>query len=134
MISVSLIDHIVLRTQNTQSMVRFYSNVLACEVERTTPQSTGLIQLRAGQSLIDIVDVNSELGRNGGGAPTKSENNLDHFCLRIKKIAANELLQWLKQHGIDSTNPEIRYGAEGFGPSVYINDPDGNTIELRCEL
>jgi hypothetical protein len=24
-----------------------------------------------------------------------------------------------------------RYGAEGFGPSAYIKDPDGNTIELR---
>ncbi len=26
----------------------------------------------------------------------------------------------------------VRYGAEAFGSSVYIRDPDGNIVELRC--
>ena len=66
MIRVRLIDHVVLRTADVRRMVRFYSNVLGCAVERELPPETGLVQLRAGQSLIDIVDVESELGRAGG--------------------------------------------------------------------
>jgi len=134
MIRVRNIDHIVLRTENVEGMVLFYSKVLGCKVERTMPPETGLIQLRAGQSLIDIVAVDSELGRAGGGPPSPSENNLDHFCLQIEPISENDLRAWLELQGVDSGAFETRYGAEGFGPSIYINDPDGNTIELRCKL
>jgi len=131
MIRVRLIDHIVLRTRNPEAMVYFYSEVLGCEVERTLPPETGLTQLRAGQSLIDIVAVDSELGRAGGGPPSRSENNMDHFCLQIEPIEKDDLLDWLKSHGVDGGRFEVRYGAEGFGPSIYIRDPDGNTVELR---
>ncbi len=134
MIRVRMIDHIVMRTVRVEIMVRFYSKVLGCKIERTLPPETGLTQLRAGKSLIDIVAVDSQLGRAGGGPPTAKDNNLDHFCLQIESIDENELRNWLKSHGIDSGEFEIRYGAEGFGPSVYISDPDGNTVELRCEL
>ena len=134
MIRVRLIDHIVLRTERVESMVRFYSKVLGCKAERTLPPETGLTQLRAGKSLIDIVAVDSQLGREGGGPPTAKDNNLDHFCLQIEPIKENDLRDWLKSQGIESGEFEARYGAEGFGPSVYINDPDGNVVELRCSL
>jgi len=133
-IRVTMIDHIVLRTEHVDRMIRFYTKVLGCEVERATPPETGLTQLRAGESLIDIVAVDSELGHAGGGPPTPKENNLDHFCLRIEPIGEDSLRQWLESQGIDGGGFEIRYGAEGFGPSIYIADPDGNTVELRCEL
>ena len=132
MIRVRMIDHIVLRTDRVESMVRFYSKVLGCKVERTLPPEAGLTQLRAGKSLIDIVAVDSQLGRAGGGPPTAKDNNLDHFCLQIESIREIVLRDWLKSQGIDSGQFEIRYGAEGFGPSVYIDDPDGNVVELRC--
>jgi glyoxylase I family protein len=132
-IRVRLIDHIVLRTAHIESMIRFYSKVLGCEVERTTSPETGLTQLRAGKSLIDIVAVDSELGRAGGGPPTPEENNMDHFCLQIEPIKEDGLRDWLESQGIDGGEFETRYGAEGFGPSIYIKDPDGNTVELRSE-
>lgn len=134
MIRVRMIDHIVLRTENAGAMIRFYSQVLGCGVERTLPDETGLTQLRAGESLIDIVAVDSELGRAGGGPPKKTGNNLDHFCLRIESVGEDDLRRWLASRGIDSGEFEIRYGAEGFGPSLYISDPDGNTVELRSEI
>jgi len=133
MIRIRLIDHIVLRTQNVDNMVHFYSKVLGCKVERSLPPETGLTQLRAGLSLIDIVAVNSELGRTGGDAPARSGNNLDHFCLQIEYINEGELRSWLDAQGFGDADLQTRYGAEGFGPSVYISDPDGNTVELRCE-
>ena len=133
MIRARMIDHIVLRTQNVEAMVHFYSRVLGCPVERVTRPSTGLTQLRAGDSLIDIVSVDSELGRMGGGPPTAAGNNLDHFCLQIEAIEEDELRAWLDEHGIEAGDFDTRYGARGFGPSLYIRDPDGNTVELRPE-
>jgi catechol 2,3-dioxygenase-like lactoylglutathione lyase family enzyme len=112
-------------------MVRFYQEVLGCPVERQTDPETGLTQLRAGDALIDIVAVDSELGRAGGGPPGRTENNVDHFCLQIEAMGTDELLAWLESHGVTGGEFETRYGADGFGPSIYIQDPDGNTIELR---
>lgn len=131
MIRIRSIDHIVLRTAQPEPMVRFYEEVLGCRAERTLPPETGLIQLRAGDALIDIVAVDSELGRVGGGAPGPSENNLDHFCLQLEPLDREALRQWLESRGVDCGEFQTRYGATGFGPSVYIKDPDGNTVELR---
>lgn len=130
-IKVRAIDHIVLRTGNPEALVTFYADVLGCTVERRLPEELGLIQLRAGASLIDIVPVDSELGRMGGGPPDPDARNLDHFCLQIEEMSEEELTAWLAKHGIEAGPFERRYGAEGFGRSVYVKDPDGNTIELK---
>lgn len=134
MIKVRAIDHIVLRTEQAEALVDFYSEVLGCEVERRLSDAFGLVQLRAGASLIDIVPVDSELGRLGGGAPDPERRNLDHFCLQIEDVAENELREWLETHGVEAGPFERRYGAEGFGRSVYVKDPDGNTVELKLQL
>jgi len=133
MIRPRMIDHIVLRTENIAAMVRFYTKVLGCTVERETRPETGLTQLRAGDSLVDLVTVDSELGRAGGDPPSATGNNLDHFCLQIEDVEEDELRRWLNRHGIDTDGFETRYGAQGFGHSLYIKDPDGNTVELRPE-
>ena len=133
MIKVLSIDHIVMRTSEPGRMVEFYRDVLNCQTERSLPPDIGLTQLRAGDALIDIVDVESQLGRAGGEAPQKSGNNLDHFCLRVA-CEEQELLSELDRRGIEHGGFEERYGGDGFGPSVYISDPDGNTLELRPTL
>jgi glyoxylase I family protein len=132
MIHVKTIDHIVLRTDRVEEMVNFYCRILNCTVERTLPEEVGLSQLQAGNALIDIVAVDSKLGRAGGEAPSPTGNNLDHFCLQIEPFEESELLDYLSSHGIETSDFEVRYGAQGFGPSIYIKDPDGNTIELKA--
>jgi glyoxylase I family protein len=131
MIRVRLIDHIVLRTQNLEQMLDFYSRVLGCPVERRLPAQVGLTQLRAGESLIDLVAVDSELGRAGGPPPTGTGRSVDHFCLQIEPIGERELRDWLETNGVEAGEFEQRYGAEAFGSSVYVRDPDGNIVELR---
>ena len=134
MIEIAGIDHIVLRTTKLKDMLEFYCNVLGCTIERETTVETGLTQLRAGSALIDLVNVDSDLGRMGGGAPTESENNLDHFCLQLKPISDIEIEKHLSEHGINEGSFHDRYGAQGVGKSIYIKDPEGNTVELRSQI
>lgn len=131
MLEIVGIDHIVLRTTKLTEMLHFYCQVLGCKIERQTSAEVGLTQLRAGTALIDLVTVDSQLGRKGGGPPSKTENNVDHFCLQLKAMSESDIKKQLALHGIESGNFERRYGALGYGNSVYINDPEGNTVELR---
>ena len=132
MLEVLAIDHIVLRTTKLEEMLEFYTNVLNCTIERETAVETGLTQLRAGSALIDLVVVNSRLGAVGGGAPTKTERNVDHFCLQIWSVPEQEIINYLEKSGIEVGEFASRYGAQGEGNSIYIQDPEGNGVELRC--
>jgi glyoxylase I family protein len=124
------LDHVVLRVSDPERMIAFYTDVLGCSHERTN-EKMGLIQLRAGRALIDFVDIAGELGRRGGPAPGDDGNNMDHFCLRIDDFDEEALRAYLGGHGVDIGEVGTRYGAEGSGPSVYIRDPEGNTVELK---
>ena len=124
------IDHVVLRARDVPAMVKFYVDVIGCTVEKAQ-EGLGLTQLRAGGSLIDIVDVNGQLGRLGGRAPGAEGRNMDHFCLRIDPWDENAVRIHLEGHGIEVGDSGMRYGAEGMGPSIYIQDPEGNTVELK---
>ena len=127
------LDHIVLRTADLDAMLRFYRDILGCEVERELPPETGLVQLRAGDSLIDIVPIDSELGRAGGGPPRQDGRNMEHFCLLVDATSEESLIRYLTQHGITVEPFKQRYGATGFGPSIYLQDPEGNNLELKLK-
>jgi glyoxylase I family protein len=130
MIRLREIDHLVLRVRELPRMLDFYVGVLGCTVERRL-DDIGLVQLRAGRSLIDLVPVDGQLGRAGGAAPGNEGRNLDHFCLRVEPFDADALREHLHAHGIEMPTVQQRYGAEGHGPSVYLDDPEGNVVELK---
>lgn len=130
MFTIRGIDHLVLRTADVARMLRFYVDVLGCTVERE--QATiGLTQLRAGSGLIDLVALDGPLGRAGGAGPGAEGHNLDHFCLRIDPFDADAIFRHLNILHVDGSPVAQRFGAEGQGPSIYVKDPDGNTVELK---
>ena len=131
MMRIKRIDHVVIRAHNADTLVEFYRDVLGCVVERRSAPELGLVQLRAGDSLIDIVGVNSEIGRAGGPAPGEGGRNMDHFCVRVEPFNEDAIREHLGKHGVVASRLETRYGAEGNGPSIYIQDPEGNTVELK---
>lgn len=124
------LDHVVIRACDIGGMKRFYCDVLGCVLERAQT-GLGLYQLRAGQSLIDLVDVDGEIGRAGGEAPDSERRNMDHLCLRIDPFNEAALRSHFLGHGIEPGKVVDRYGAEGRGPSMYISDPEGNMVELK---
>jgi glyoxylase I family protein len=124
------LDHLVLRVVDLQRMLHFYVKALSCSIERRQ-DGIGLIQLRAGSALIDLVPLDGPLGRAGGAAPGTEGRNLDHFCLRIEPFDEAAIRAQLRQHGYTAGPVEQRYGAEGEGPSIYLSDPEGNVVELK---
>ena len=116
------LDHVVLRVAYLDRAVRFYCEVLGCTEERRVA-SISLVQLRAGASLVDLVLA--------AGAPEVAGGNMDHFALRIDPFDEGALRAHLAAHGVEVGEVATRYGAEGSGPSLYIRDPDGNTVELK---
>lgn len=124
------IDHLVLRVVDLERMIAFYCNVLGCTVERRR-DDIGLVQLRAGRSMLDLIPVDGELGRAGGAAPGREGRNLDHLCFRLETFDEGAIRRWLEAAGVPSEPAASRYGAEGCGPSIYVTDPEGNTVELK---
>ena len=129
MLDFVALDHVVLRVADIERSLAFYEGVLGLEVERRL--DIGLVQLRAGASLFDLVPVDSELGHNGGPAPAEDGHNMDHFCLSLGEFNEADIHNWLTANNIEVGDVERRYGAGGFGPSLYLKDPDGNTVELK---
>jgi glyoxylase I family protein len=125
------IDHVVLRVRDLSASLRFYVDTLGCSMEKQQ-DTLGLYQVRAGDSLIDLVPINEPLGLQGGAAPGKEGRNLDHFAIQITPFDESALRAHLDSRGVQYGEFALRYGAEGDGPSVYIEDPDGNVVELKA--
>ena len=124
------LDHVVLRITDLDRSLAFYRDILGCVLDRRR-DDLGLYHLRAGAAQIDLVTLSGELGKKGGGPPIAEGPNMDHFCLRLETFDGPELMAQLGGHGLDPSEIAQRYGAEGDGPSLYVQDPDGNTVELK---
>jgi catechol 2,3-dioxygenase-like lactoylglutathione lyase family enzyme len=124
------IDHVVLRCRNLERMENFYTDVLGCTVARRN-LALGMVHLRAGNGLIDLAAVDGELGRRGGAAPALEGHNMDHVCLRIEPFDEEALRSHFLAHGIEVGPVHHNYGAEGEGPAFYLEDPEGNSVELK---
>lgn len=124
------LDHIVLRVRDMERMIGFWRDALGCPVEKIQAE-LGLVHIRAGTALVDLVDLDGPLGRQGGRAPAAEGRNLDHFCLRVDPFDPVAIRRRLQELGIVADPPKRRFGAEGYGESIYLTDPEGNRIELK---
>jgi len=130
MISIRDIDHVVLRVRDIDAMRRFYCDVLGATHVAYRPEF-GMSHLKAGNAMIDLVLVDGPLGKPGGAAPGKEGRNMDHFCLRVEPFDQDAIVAHLKRHGVEVGEIRRRYGAQGNGISIYVSDPEGNTVELK---
>ena len=130
MINIRDIDHIVLRVRDIEAMRRFYCDVLGASHVAWRPQ-LGMSHLRIGTAMLDLVAVDGPLGRQGGAAPGREGRNLDHLCLRVEPFDQERIVAHLKRHGVAVGEIRERFGAEGNGTSIYLADPEGNTVELK---
>lgn len=128
---LAALDHVVLRVPDMARALAFYRDVLGAVVERKL-ERIGMVQLRVGASIIDLVDLNGDwLKAAGAKAFTPDSVNVDHICIRIEPFDEAAIEAYLKGHGVEIGEKGIRYGAQGDGPSIYIRDPFGTTVELK---
>lgn len=124
------IDHVVLRVRELERMIEFYRDGLGCQLVWRRPD-LGLVHLRAGRAMIDLVPVDGMLGRQGGAAPGAEGRNVDHVCLRVEPFDVDAIVAHLTVHGAAVGEIRSRFGAEGEGLSIYVRDPEGNLVELK---
>lgn len=114
-------DHVVLNVESAERAIDFYCGPLGLEPVRVEEWRAGKVPFPSVRvsptTIIDLVEQ------------ARGETNVDHICLTV------EPLDW--QEVVDSgvftvmDGPGSRFGARGTGQSLYIADPDGNTVELR---
>lgn len=130
MISIREIDHVVLRVRDIDAMRGFYCDVLGATHVAYRPEF-GMSHLKVGSAMIDLITVDGKLGKAGGGAPGREGRNMDHLCLRVEPFDQEAIVAHLRRHGVEAGEIRRRYGAEGNGISIYLADPEGNTVELK---
>jgi glyoxylase I family protein len=123
------IDHVVIRCKDLDKMIHFYATALGCPVAKEQ-RELGLVQMRAGRSLIDLLAAGAKIDRPESGLPGAG-CNMDHLCLRVEPYDPAALRAHLLEHGARVGEEGNRYGAEGYGPSLYFFDPEGNLIEFK---
>ena len=123
------LDHVVIRVADLDRSIKFYCDILGCKI-KLRRDDLGLYHLQAGQAQIDLVTLDGVLGQNFR-LPKPDRPNVDHFCLRIEPFDTPALVDYLASHDLETGEVANRFGAEGYGPSLYVEDPDGNTVELK---
>ncbi|MEW2330986.1 VOC family protein [Micromonospora chersina] len=120
-VRVTGFDHLVLAVTDVERSLTFYCDTLGLAPVRVD-------RWRAGEVPFPSVRVNADTiidlvrGEPGG-------SNVDHFCLVVEPLDWAEVVE----SGVFTvlTGPVPRFGARGTATSIYVRDPDGNTVELR---
>jgi catechol 2,3-dioxygenase-like lactoylglutathione lyase family enzyme len=121
-IQVQAMDHVVLRVADVERSVAWY-------VERLGLEALRLDEWRAGRVPFPSVRVNESTIIDVLSAERSSPGNVDHLCLVVAPL---DLASVVASGTFDVIEgPVGRWGARGDGTSIYVRDPDGNTVELR---
>jgi glyoxylase I family protein len=126
--AIAGIDHVVLLVDQMERVTEFYRSVLGCTVENDLPQSA-MRQLRAGDALIDLVDIASPEGE-WARPEVAGGRNVDHVALALGPADPEAVRRHLTENGVAIVEEGNRIGALGDTLSFYVMDPSGNQIEL----
>ena len=124
--NVAGLDHIVLLVRDLEASLRFYAGTLGLAPLRVEEHRQGKapfpsVRVSNG-TVVDL--VRKERGAGG--------DNVDHFCLVVDVDDMERLAIDLRAEGVEVQGDVARrWGARGYGRSIYVKDPDGNTVELK---
>ena len=115
------LDHIVLNVADVERSLAWYTGMLGLEGERVD-------EWRAGDAPFPSVRVSAGCIFDLFASDRTGEN-VDHLCLVVDPDDVDAIATDSRFDVIEGPVP--RWGARGMGRSVYVRDPDGNTVELR---
>jgi len=114
-------DHVVLNVVDLERSLAFYCDGLGLTPERVD-------EWRRGNAPFPSARVSATTVIDFVAAPRTGEN-ANHVCLVIEPTDFDALKATGRFDVVDG--PATRWGARGNATSLYIRDPDGNTVELR---
>jgi catechol 2,3-dioxygenase-like lactoylglutathione lyase family enzyme len=131
-VTVTALDHFVLRVRNLDRSIGFYRDVLGLPLECLDEYRAGtrpFVSARVGGQLIDLVPdptYDPDAGMSSGG--------FLHLCVRIAG-SLEDVLPRVRARDVAMVEdaPMMRLGATGYGRSIYVRDPDGYIVELKEE-
>ena len=123
MVRVTGFDHLVIRTADVERSLAWYCDELGLEPVRVD-------EWRRGEVLFPSVRIDERTIVDLLAADRTGEN-VDHLCLVVEAtdlaaLAASGRFEVVGEGAVDGL-----FGAQGFATSLYVRDPDGNTVELR---
>jgi catechol 2,3-dioxygenase-like lactoylglutathione lyase family enzyme len=118
---VVALDHVVLNVADVERSLAFYCGELGLPGERVD-------EWRRGEVFFPSVRVDAHTIIDLLAAPRTGENS-DHLCLVVEPTDLDAVKDSGRFEVVDG--PATRFGARGDGTSLYVKDPDGNTVELR---
>ena len=126
---IDRIDHVVMTVRGIDETCAFYTRVLGMQVVTFADDRKALA---FGRQKINLHVAGREFEPKAAKpAPGRDGRNLDHLCFRLEHFDESAIRLQLDAAGVATSPVASRYGAEGAGPSIYISDPEGNTVELK---
>jgi len=130
MITVTGLDHFVLRVRDLEASLAFYRDILGLRIEFLEDYHAGrrpFVSARVGAQLIDLVPDPTYDPTTGS-----AHGGFLHCCVEIEP-RLTDIIPWLKARGVSviEDQPVPRMGARGMGLSTYVTDPDGYVVELK---
>ena len=120
---VTGLDHVVFVVSDVEASVRWYQELLGCEVERLEEwrrREVIFVSLRITPTT--IIDLFPSAERPPG-------TGIDHVALVVEDVDLDELAA--RSDLTVESGPSDLWGAQGNGRGVYLRDPDRNLVELR---
>ncbi|MEU5212463.1 VOC family protein [Streptomyces sp. NPDC020742] len=133
-------DHLVLAVRDIERSLAFYCGPLGLEPVRVAEWRAGTAPFPSVRispaTIIDLIsrpedapDGSDTADGSEGPEGSKAVSNVDHICLVVDPLDWQEVIDSGTFTVLDG--PGTRYGARGEAQSIYVQDPDGNTVELR---
>jgi catechol 2,3-dioxygenase-like lactoylglutathione lyase family enzyme len=122
MVKASALDHFVLVVSDVERSLAWYQHHLGLDGVRLEEWRSGeapFPSLRVDPSTI-IDFVPGEPGKGG---------HLDHICFVVSQHELDELR---RAGELTVLEEGPRFGARGVAESIYVEDPDGLTVEMRA--
>jgi catechol 2,3-dioxygenase-like lactoylglutathione lyase family enzyme len=119
------LDHIILKVNDMEQSVQFYTTVMGFEHAGTDGPFT---VIRTGR------DFQMQLAAWG-------TEGFEHYAFSVSHSEFKDIFTRVKNAGLDygptfdsvgiNTGPGTESGAKGDAPTIYFNDPNKHLIEIR---
>lgn len=134
MSEVESLDHLVIHVSDWERANRFYGEILGAELVDNPEGADNPFGPKAFRFGSQQLNVHGPWpGRSEPCCPPPlNKPGAADLCFAWSG-SVEEARAHLEQHGVQViAGPVRRFGARGWGQSVYCEDPDGSSVELIC--